>query len=147
LLKGKVSESELLEIKLKLAAQIWGKGGDANSKVNAVLIFLENLLVFDDPETNVNFMRKLDAITGKQNTMGVLEQLAEIKEKEGREEGLQVGREQGLQDGREEGRFEAQRLMVKNLLSHTEFSDEKIAELANISVEIVKEIREGLSRR
>ncbi|HEY4291142.1 MAG TPA: hypothetical protein VGN00_28770 [Puia sp.] len=52
----------------------------------------------DDPETNLKFMGRIDEITGKQNTMGVLEQLAEIKEKE----------------GLEKGRSEERRLLIKN---------------------------------
>ncbi|HEY4285961.1 MAG TPA: hypothetical protein VGN00_02570 [Puia sp.] len=70
--------------------------------------------------------------------MGILEHLAVEREKE--------GREKGLQEGLEKGEIKVQRV-IENLLSNTEFSDEKIAELANVSIERVKTIREGLSRR
>jgi hypothetical protein len=46
-------------------------------------------------------------------------------------------------EGREEGRTEKEIIFVKKLLTSTEFSDDKIADLADVSVEFVKEIREG----
>jgi flagellar biosynthesis/type III secretory pathway protein FliH len=84
------------------------------------------------------FNERFDLKTGKINTMGILEHLAVEREKE--------GREKGLQEGLEKGEIKVQRV-IENLLSNTEFSDEKIAELANVSIERVKTIREGLSRR
>lgn len=49
----------------------------------------------------------------------------------------------GKEEGLEEGRIEKEIIFVKNLLSATDFSDDKIAGLADVSVEFVKEVREG----
>jgi predicted transposase/invertase (TIGR01784 family) len=80
---------------------------------------------------------------GKKNTMGVIEQLAEIKHQEGREEGREKGRKEGRKEGREEGKAE----VVRSLLAKTEFSAEKIAEIAGVAVSFVSKIRKGQSAK
>jgi len=72
-------------------------------------------------------MRQTDQIFGKTNTMGILEQLAEIR------------RLEGLEEGREES--------VRLLLSNTEFSPGKIAELLGVGVSFVENIRKNLSAK
>lgn len=72
----------------------------------------------------------------------------ELIRQEGREIGVQEGREIGVQEGREigvqEGRHDMQRILVENLLKGTEFSDDKIASLANVTIEFVAEARRGM---
>src|SRR6201991_1278689 len=147
LLTGRVDEMELLEVKLWVAGLLYDKGLFTNNKIRAVLLFLDNLLVFSKPEINHIFNVRFDLITRKINTMGIIEYLAVKREKEGLERGLQQGRQQGFQEGRQEGRSEARRVVIENLLSNTEFSDEKIASLAEVSVELVKNIREQLRHK
>ncbi len=60
----------------------------------------------------------------------------------GREEGLQKGREEGLQKGREEGLQKAREEIAVNLLLHTDMSDEQIAQLAQLPLERVMELRQ-----
>jgi flagellar biosynthesis/type III secretory pathway protein FliH len=72
--------------------------------------------------------------------MDIFEQLAEIKAAEALEKGIEVG----LQKGREEGLQESCEIFVKNLLANTEFSPEKIASLANASLDLVNKIKEGI---
>jgi hypothetical protein len=55
-----------------------------------------------------------------------------------------VGREEGIEIGVEKGREQERRAFVENLLSATEFSDVKIAGLANVTVDFVSEIRTSL---
>jgi len=80
-------------------------------------------------------MEELNKITGKVNAMGIIEQLAEIRAEEGREQGLKEGREK------------SSRLFVKNLLSDTDFPFERIASLANVSTDFVRNVKESLSSR
>ena len=77
-------------------------------------------------------MEQIDQITGKKNTMGIIEQLAQIKSEEAREEGLAQGQEI------------SRRLFVENLLKNTEFSMEKIASLAGVPVELVHSVKNNL---
>lgn len=139
ILRGKIDDVKLLEDKLSIADLLYNKGLFTNDKIRSILLFLDNLLVFSKPEINHIFNVRFDLITEKINTMGILEYLAVKREKE--------GLERGLQQGREQGRNEKQRVVIENLLSGTEFSDEKIASLAEASVELVKIIREELRRK
>jgi hypothetical protein len=104
-------------------------------KTEAILSFLNNYRVFKKPETNCKFMEQTDVIFEKKNTMGVIEQLAEIK----RQEGIEQGREEGKEKEREE--------FVRSLLANTEFSPEKIAELVGVSVARVTKIKKSLSTK
>ncbi|QMW06114.1 hypothetical protein [Spirosoma foliorum] len=51
------------------------------------------------------------------------------------------GRNLGFLQGAEEGETRAQLQLVKNLLTETDFSDEKIAHLAGVSLDVVQAIR------
>jgi hypothetical protein len=54
-------------------------------------------------------------------------------------------RQEGIEIGLEKGRQETQRVIVANLLAGTEFSDDKIASLANVSEAFVEEVRKGMN--
>ena len=106
--------------------------------------FLNNYIVFKNPETYRTFNKQVDQITGQKNTMGILEQLAEIKAAEALEKGIEVGIQKGREEGLQKGRTEERELFVKNLLANTEFSPEKIASLASTSLDFVNKITEGI---
>ena len=72
-------------------------------------------------------MDELDQITGKANTMGIIEYV----------------KEQKINAAREEARTAKEISVVKNLLSGTDFSTEKIAAIAGVSVAFVEEVRNG----
>jgi len=93
------------------------------------MTFLNNYIVLEDPIINHIFMQQVDQITGKKNTMGIIEQLAQIKS------------EEALEKGRAEGQEISSRLFVENLLRNTEFSLEKVASLANVSVDFVHTVK------
>ena len=72
-------------------------------------------------------MERIDQISGKKNTMGVLEQLAEIRADERAEK--------------------VNRRIVENLINNTEFSSDRIAFLVGVTVEFVESIRKELQSR
>jgi predicted transposase YdaD len=109
-----------------------------DEKIGYILTFLANYVPFENPEENRIFMEKIDLITGKRNTMGIIEQIQEIRYKEAEEKGMEKGILEGLQKAKHE--------MVKNLLQQTEFSDDKIASLANVSVAFVEKARHDLNK-
>jgi hypothetical protein len=90
-------------------------------KTEAILSFLNNYVVFKNSETNRKFMTKTDEIFEKKNTMGVIEQLAEIK------------RQEAIDEGKEES--------VRLFLANTEFSPAKIAELVEVPISVVKRVQ------
>ena len=127
LLAGKIPERQLLERKVALARRLFQKGYAAN-KIRAILRFLENAILFENPEMNRIFTAQIQS-QDKSNTMGIDEYMQ------------MVGREEGIEIGVEKGRAEERQTLVENLLSQTEFSDEKIAILANVTVDFVNEIK------
>jgi hypothetical protein len=103
--------------------------------------FLNNYVQFKKPETKRIFMQEVDKKTGKRNTMGILEQLVEIKSQEAREE----GRAEALEEGNRKVRA-TQEQAVKAFLTNTEFSVEKIASLVDVSVSFVEQVKKSLSK-
>jgi hypothetical protein len=97
------------------------KGFD-ESKIDGMFSFIENYVLFENPENNRNFKGRIDKITNKPNTMDILEQVAEIRVQE---------------DSRE---------TAENLLRETDLTVEKVAILAKVPVETVLEIKEGLHK-
>src|SRR5882757_8612261 len=132
LLRVKDSERKLLEQKLLIANILKKRGLLDNPKINAIFIFLNNYILFAKEETNLIFMQQTDLITDKTNTVGILEQLAEIKEQEGLERGLQ------------QGRVEEREKNVKSMLASAKFSMKEIASLLGVSVSFVAKQKRSL---
>jgi hypothetical protein len=85
-------------------------------KIRAIFNFLRNYVLFEKPETN----RKFDNLfkqTDKTSVMNTVEYL------------------------KMEGKEEAATVFVENLLKGSDFTVEKIASLANVTVEFVNEVR------
>ena len=118
---------EVFEDLLRFVDLLQGKGIFGERKINAIMAFLKNYVRFKKPETNRIFRKRIDQKTGKKNTMGIIEQLAEIKAEEAREN--------------------TSRLFVENLLKESDFPQAKIASLANVSLSFVKKVKKGLSSK
>lgn len=131
LLRGKDLDKVLLKEKVAIA-NLLIKRGYSQRKTDAVLSFLHNYVRFAKTETNRIFGKALDRITGKINTMGIIEQVKQMKLDEAREK------------ARREAERKSRRLFVENLLSDTKFSVKKIASLADVRVEFVNRVKAGL---
>ena len=129
LLEGKVPEWELLEKKVALARSLLRRGYSAR-KVKAIFVFLSNCVCFKDREMNRIFRERIQS-KDNNKAMGIDEYL--------KQEAIEIGLR--LRRGRREARHEERRAFVKNLLTGTKFSVAKIASLANVKVEFVKEIK------
>ncbi len=127
LLKGKDMDKKLLEGKLFIFRKLYENGIFEKRKLQAILTFLDNYVRFENPENNRKFRSEIDNITGKRDTMDIFDQVAEMK----RQEGVQ----------------ETSRLVVENLLKQSDFSMEKIASVANVSLEFVKEVKKNLKKK
>jgi hypothetical protein len=128
LLEGKIPEQELLERKLLIAKELLRKGY-SERKVRAIMVFLKNYVLFEDPKMNRISTKQVRSYD-KNNVMNTIE----FVRMEAKEEGLAEGRTAGLVAA------------VKNIIATTEFSDEKIASLIGVTVDFVKEVREGKKR-
>ena len=95
-------------------------------KTRAIKYFLYNYVVFKNPETNRKFVEESNK--DKNNiTMGIIEQMHEIKRQEGIQEGLENA--------------------VRKLLVNTEFSPEEIAKVVEVPTALVKKIKKNLQRK
>lgn len=138
LINGKDSDQKLLRHKILVLNLLYEKGIN-KYKVDVILTFLNNYILFAKKETNRIFMNEVDNKSGKINTMGIIEQLAEIRAEEGEKRGLEEGLEKGLEEGFEKGRMES----VKALLANSKFSTGKIASLLNVPVSFVEKVKAG----
>jgi len=123
LLKGKNLDDRLLEGKVFIFRKLYDGGLFEKRKLQAIFTFLNNYVRFENPETNRKFGNSIDQYTGKENTMDIFEQVAELKVEE---KSWQV---------------------VSNLLKETEFSMDKIASLAGVTVNFVKEVKKSLKKK
>jgi len=143
LLAGKLTDWELKDRKLLVARHLLGKKMYAKGKIDVILSFLRNYVVFEDPEINRKFDEDIDQLTGKQNTMGIIEILAEQRAEKALEQGLEQGREEGREEGREQAR-RAHEKSIKAFLDTTDFSAEKIASLLDVPVSFVEKVKDSL---
>jgi len=102
-------------------------------KTRAILTFLNNYVVFKNPKTNRNFIQQTDQILGKTNTMGIIEQLAEIKHQEGIEKGHRKGVKEGLEKA------------VRGLLAKTKMPASEIAESVGVPIALVKKVKKEMN--
>jgi hypothetical protein len=86
-------------------------------------MFLNNYIRFENQGTYRTFSQEIDKITHKENTMDIFEQVAELKV--------------------EESKWS----IVKNLLTDTTFPITKIAALAEVSVDFVKDVKKTLRKK
>ncbi|MGV8094276.1 MAG: hypothetical protein AB2L24_20650 [Mangrovibacterium sp.] len=86
--------------------------------------FLTYYIRFEKQETSCIFEQEKQKLAGGSNTMGIEELLLDRAEK------------QGIEKNR--------RKIIRNLMTHTDFSDEQIAKLADVSKEYVQKLRRSL---
>ena len=134
LLEGKIPELELKDRKLLVAKYLLSRKKFPKEKIDKILSFLNNIVLFEKQETNLILMEQLDQLTGKKNTMGLIERLAERRE--------QVA----LEKGEEKVRL-TQEKSIRAVLDNTEFSAEKIADMVGVPVSMVESIKGELQAK
>src|SRR6185437_8742544 len=121
LMKGKNLDKKLLEGKLLVFRKLYEKGVFEKEKLLAVLRFLDKYILFEELETNRIFKAEIDKITGKRNTMDILEEL--VAEPRVRKKVREI---------------------VKSLLTETSLSVEEIAKSTKESVSFVNRVKKSL---
>jgi hypothetical protein len=91
-----------------------------------ILAQLRNLV-----KANIDIMESISSFFKEENDIFYI-----VGEKRGVEKGLEQGFGQGLEKG--------QTLFVKNLLMQTDFNDEKIAQMADVTVSFVEKVKASL---
>ncbi len=123
LMEEKVSEDQLLDIKLSAAKRLIEKGFN-REKIRAIFNFLRNYVLFEKPETNRKFDNEFKE-TEKNDFM----KMDDFIRMEAREETI----------------VETSTTFVENLLKGSDFTTEKIASLANVSIEFVNKVKSKLN--
>jgi hypothetical protein len=126
--EGKVSEDELLNLKVLAARRLFAKGFEP-VKVRSIFNFLRNYVLFEKPETN----RKFDNQIKESDKAGIMNTLEYVK---------MEGKEEGLAEGFARGQAEERRNAVVALLANTEFSIEKIAGILGVSTAFVIKVND-----
>lgn len=118
--RGRQVEEELLPLKTNIARALYKKAIPAK-KVNAIITFLRYYVHFEKPENSSKFEEAISLITDKNKAMGIEEFVVQRAEKKG---------------------FEAAKVaFVKSLLTDTDFTDEKIASLADVTIAFVQQVK------
>ena len=159
----KVSLAELAQQRLTIAKALLGSRKYSHEKIVRIIAFLKEMVYINDSEINATFNAEIDLLTGKNNSMDILELIAderakvvakkvrkEVTEKVTAKVTARVTEkvtarvtEKVTAKVTEKVTFENSRIFVENLINNTEFSDEKIASLANVSVSFVQTVRAG----
>ncbi|MHA4810756.1 RpnC/YadD family protein [Flavitalea flava] len=133
LLEGRIPEVELLKRKLLIASELIKKGF-SRRKINAIFRFLDNYVLFEDPQMNRIFKETIQS-HDKYKNMGIEEYLNQVSKEEGKAEGLA----EGLAEGQAKTR-----LIIENLLKVSDFSTQKIASIACVTEDFVNKIRQEI---
>lgn len=134
-LKNKnVTDEKLKEIKLELTTELM-KRKLGHAKHEKIMAFIAYYVNFENPTMMIKFEKEVEQLTGRTTPMGVKEILLDRRKKE--------GIELGIEKGRQEERFE----FVERLIEKLGLSDEQIADVANVSMDFVKKVREELASR
>ncbi len=134
--RGEVTEETLLGFKMGLVKTLFQKQ-IPKPKIEAILIFLKNYVRFGNAEIMAKFEKEIDLITNKHTTMGIKELVLQ----RAKNEGIEIGIEQGIEKERNEKNFE----FVKTLLTATDFTVEKIANLVIVPVSFVEKVKATLN--
>lgn len=126
--KNKLKTEDYLNLTTGLVRKMYLKGFK-REKIVQLLRFIKLYVNFDIPEINAKFDKQVDILNKKTRTMGIIEQEMQIRKEEGRKEAM----------------LESKTAFVKKLLHENIFTAEKIAELAEISIEFVQQIRKQLN--
>jgi hypothetical protein len=124
----KLEDPELLKLKLELARNLLRRKIPP-AKIRSLMEFLKYYVHFDNQENNDKFEKEIAQLTDNKETMGIEEFL------------LDRAKRQGIKEGIQEGFADAQSIFVKNLLHNTDFPIPKIANLANVSEDFVRQVK------
>ncbi|MCU0376167.1 MAG: hypothetical protein MUF24_12745 [Chitinophagaceae bacterium] len=119
----KATDSDLMDLKIDLFRHLINRQLD-KAMMRALANFLKMYMPFAKPETSLTFEKNLQTITTNITTMGVEEQILQMK--------------------RTEGKLEGKLEEVSNLITKLGLNDEQAADVAGVSIEFVQQVRANL---
>lgn len=143
---GRIPEEELNQQRLTVAKALIKSKKYNHTRISRFLYFLKQFLYIGDSKINRKFDKQIDILTGKRNTMGIIETIKKIEREEafekGRKEGIEKGMEKGMEKGIEEGKSE----VVANLVDAGKFTISEIANFSNVSEAFVRKLKRRLKK-
>jgi predicted transposase/invertase (TIGR01784 family) len=139
--KGKKDDATIMDIKRNLARMLYERNY-SKKKIISLFKFIQTYIRFDKTENYSIFADEILSIyEPNQKNMGVVEIIIEDIRQESLAKGLEQGIEKGLEQGIEKGKI----ILITNLIHQfPSWEDEKIADLAEVSVELVQDIRKKI---
>ena len=128
----KLKDQQLYDLTRELAKRLLNKD-IPKDKIRKVMNFLRHYLRFENPEISVKFEEDIAALAGRSITMGIEEFLLDEAERKGIEKGIEKGMTQKER--------EKNLAFTRNLLSSTDLSTSKIAQLVDVSEEFVSQVK------
>ncbi len=122
--RKRLDDEKLYVLKIELVRQLYARGFPRKVILH-LFAFLKSYVNFSKPETEAKFDRETNQIAGNNYDMTTIE-IA-----------LQLEKERSL----ERGKMERNQFFVESLFRNTDFTDEKIATVAGVSLEFVKEVK------
>jgi len=132
LVADKIPQHELAQHRLTIAKALIESKRYDNEQIRRFLFFLKTFIYIDNSEINSNFDQQIASLTGNEIAMGIIETIKMIT------------REEALEEGIEKGEDRKNHEFVKNLLFNTDFNISKIAVLAGVSEDFVKNVQSNL---
>ena len=134
--KGSVTDERLFDMSLSVVKMLLQKQ-IPKEKVRSLMSFLRFYLHFDNPEMKAKFDTEIELITtGNHTTMGIEQFLLQRAENK--------GIKKGIEKGIEIASYEKDLSFTTKLLIDTDFTSEKIAGLAGVTVAFVEEVKASL---
>lgn len=138
LLAGKIPAEALNRQRLLIARALIKSKKYNHERIVRFLHFLKQFVHIDDPKINRKFDKQIDKITGKTNTMGIIETIKKIQLEDALEKGIELGIEKGIEEGKSE--------VVTILLRQNKFTISEIANFTNVTENFVRKIKKGMKK-
>jgi len=127
LIRPALKDQQLFDIAFNLAKRLLSKQMPKD-KIRKVMTFLRYYVRFDNTEMFTKFDQQIASLTERSKTMGIEEFLLD----------------QAKREGREQERSAKDTDFTRNLLSSTDFSVERIAQLVGVSADFVLKVKNEL---
>jgi hypothetical protein len=127
--KKQLPDENLLQLKVALYRQLRTKNF-SQPVARSLFFFLERYVHFDKPELRDKFEKEIDLINRNKEPMGIEE----------------IVKQMIAEEAREEGEEKRNTVFVTNLLQSTDFTNEKVAMLADVPMEFVQQIQANLAK-
>ena len=123
--KEEHDDEELVKLSIDIARRMYRKGFE-RAKIKQLLFFLKSYVNFEKPEINSKFDDEIDKLNNKTHTMGIIEQVQQMR----------------IDEGIEKTKIS----IVKNLLLNSEhtFTLQEIANITEVSLDFVLEVKKQL---